>query len=404
MHVLFADATAQSAIDTLNGLGHTVAVRSELTADDLVGQLDEVDALVVRSTRVNEAALGSSGQLALIVRAGAGVENIDMGAASSRGVHVCNVPGRNAVAVAELTMGLLLAVDRHIALATADLKEGVWNKRTYSKADGVMGRTMGIIGLGEIGLRVAERAKAFGLVVIGQRRPGRSADMEARIRAIGIRLVDTTEELVAESDIVSLHVPANSETASLVDAALLEHFRDNAILLNTSRGDCVDEQALRAAIESKGIRAGLDVFRDEPGAGGTEFHSALAKHPSVVGTHHVGASTSQAQPSITEGVVEAIEAFAAGAPLNCVNLAPRGMGGSSLAIRHYDRVGVLAAIFGVLRGAGLNVQHMENRVFEGRSAAVASIDVSDGFNDSIKAELEALPDVLGVAVLRSAAS
>lgn len=399
MHVLFADAIDESAVEALQASGHTVDFRPGLTEADLAGNLDDVDALVVRSTRVPAAALESSKRLALVVRAGAGTENIDVDVASARGVHVCNVPGRNAVAVAELTMGLLLAVDRHIAAATADLRDGVWNKKRYSEADGLLGRTMGIIGLGEIGLAVAERAKAFGLTIIGQRKPGRSAETENRIRSIGIRLVDSLEELVASSDIVSLHVPGGPETKGLIDAELLAHFRDGAVLLNTSRGDCVNEEALIDALDGRGMRAGIDVFCDEPASGDQRVESRLARHPSVVGTHHIGASTRQAQLAVADGVVQTVLAFAAGAPVNCINLAPRGTGSCTITVRHYDRVGVLAAIFGVLRGGGLNVQHMENQVFAGAAAAVASIDVSDAIDEAMRQELEALPNVLGVSVV-----
>ncbi|MGI9624025.1 MAG: NAD(P)-dependent oxidoreductase [Acidimicrobiales bacterium] len=400
MHVLLADALDEAAVKALEDAGHTVDAQGQLTADDLATELGGVDALVVRSTKVIPEALEAADQLALVVRAGAGTENIDMKAASGRGVHVCNVPGRNAVAVAELTLGLLLAVDRHIAAATADLQAGKWNKRAYSKADGLMGRTIGIVGLGEIGMAVAERAKAFGLTVVGLRKPGRSAATEARLRAIGIRLVDSLEELVSASDIVTLHVPGGPETKGLFDAELISQLRDGAILLNTSRGDCVDETALIAAMDNRGIRVGLDVFCDEPSGGEAEVKSDLAGHESVVGTHHIGASTRQAQLAIAAGVVETIEAFSTGTPVNCVNLASRGTGSCSLMIRHYDRVGVLAAIFGVLRSGGLNVQHMENRVFEGRAAAVAVIEVSEGFTDEFKEQLEALDDVIGVGVVR----
>lgn len=404
MHVLFADAIDESALGALRSAGHAVETQPGLTAETLPGAIGDADALVVRSTRVTSEAIASSRRLALIVRAGAGVENIDMDAASEQGIHVCNVPGRNAVAVAELTMGLLLAIDRHIPDATADLRAGVWNKKHYAKAKGLMGGTMGIIGLGEIGLHVAERAKAFGLSVIALRKTSRSAAAEARIRSIGVRLVDTIEQLVSESDIVSVHVPAGADTRSMIDADLLQHFRAGAVLLNTSRGDCVDEAALIEAMDTKGLRAGLDVFRNEPGSGEESFESPLARHPSVVGTHHVGASTEQAQRSVAAGVVEAIEAFAAGEPANCLNLAPRDTGNYSVTIRHFDRVGVLAAVLGVLRGAGLNVQHMENRVFQGGTAAVAIIDVSGPVSSDAVAELEAIEHVLGVSVAESAAS
>ena len=401
MRILLADALDDQATAALRAAGHEVTVQPELTAEDLPSRLAGHDALVVRSTKVRAEALQATDELALVVRAGAGTENIDVATASSQGVHVCNVPGRNAVAVAELTIGLLLAVDRHIAAATADLRDGVWNKKKYSQADGLMGRTIGIVGLGSIGLAVAERAKAFGLTVVGLRRPGRSAQTEGRVRSIGIRLVDDLHELVSTSDIVSLHVPGGADTHQLLDAETIAALPDGAIVLNTSRGDCVDEAALIEAMDSRGLRAGIDVFADEPASGDAEVSSPLAQHPSVVGTHHIGASTRQAQTAIADGVVETVQAFAGGEPVNCINLAPRGTGSCTLTIRHYDRVGVLAAVFGILRGAGLNVQHMENRVFQGGTAAVASIDVSAPASPAIIAELVALPDVLGVGVVGS---
>ena len=401
MRILLADSLDDQAVADLVAAGHKVESRPDLTADDLADAARGHDALVVRSTKVNADVFDAASELALVVRAGAGTENVDVAAASNRGVHVCNVPGRNAVAVAELTMGLLLAVDRHIASATADLQSGVWNKKRYSKADGLMGRTMGIVGLGAIGLAVAERAKAFGLTVIGLRKVGRSQATEARLRAIGIRLVDDLDELVAASDILSLHVPGGAGTKEILGADLIAKLPDGAIVLNTSRGDCVDEAALIEAMNTRGIRAGIDVFTGEPSTGDTEVSSALASHPSVVGTHHIGASTRQAQLAIAQGVVETVEAFAGGDPINCINLAPRGTGSSSITIRHYDRVGVLAAIFGILRGAGLNVQHMENRVFIGGEAAVASIDVSAPVADELVTAINELPDVLGVGVTHS---
>lgn len=401
MRILLADALDDQATEALLAAGHEVAVKPDLAADDLADHVAGHDALVVRSTKVRAEALAAADRLALVVRAGAGTENIDVETASARGIHVCNVPGRNAVAVAELTMGLLLAVDRHIASATADARDGVWNKKRYSKADGLMGRTMGIIGLGAIGLAVAERAKAFGLTVVGLRRPNRSPATEGKLRSIGIRLVDEVEELVQSSDIVSLHVPGGADTNQLLDAALISHLKDGAIVLNTSRGDCIDEAALIAAMDERGVRAGLDVFADEPASGDSELASALAQHPASVVTHHIGASTNQAQLAIADGVVETIKAFASGDPINCINLAPRGTGSCTLTIRHHDRVGVLAAIFGVLRGGGLNVQHMENRVFLGRTAAVASIDVSAAPSETALEEILAHPDVLGVSVVES---
>ena len=347
------------------------------------------------------ATIEAADALELIVRAGAGTNTIDVDAASEVGIYVTNVPGRNAIAVAELTMGLLLAIDRRIADNVADLRTGSWNKADYSKADGLFGKAIGIVGLGEIGFAVAERATAFGLEVRAIRKD-RDEAVEERIRGMGIELVDSLEDLVATSDIVIVHVPATPETESMFDARLLDRMKEGAILLNTSRGDIVDEAALLDAIDTRGLRVGLDVYPDEPGSGATDWSSKLAQHPNVVGTHHIGASTAQAQKAVAEGVVEIIEAFVRGEILNCVNLAPTRLGTHTLHVRHFDRVGVLAGVFDILRRRELNVEQMENRVFEGRNAAVATIDVVGDVGADLIAALEALDDVIHVSAVPTA--
>ena len=212
MKILIADKLDSSAKLSLEDIGHEVQENYAVTSEDLEQHIQGVEVLVVRSTRVTDDVLRAADRLSLIVRAGAGVDNIDVVAASDLGIYVCNVPGRNAAAVAELTFALLLAIDRHVVEGASDLRKGTWNKKEYSIADGLMGKTIGIIGLGGVGLSVAERAKAFGLRVIGLRKSGRSPETEQRIRQIGIRLTDTVEELVANSDIISVHVPFNEKT------------------------------------------------------------------------------------------------------------------------------------------------------------------------------------------------
>jgi D-3-phosphoglycerate dehydrogenase len=398
MRVLFADAIDPSIVDALTERGHECVSDPKLSADDLPARIPGFDALVVRSTEVTGAAIEAADALELIVRAGAGTNTIDVGAASEVGIYVTNVPGRNAIAVAELTIGLLLTIDRRIADNVADLRTGSWNKATYSKADGLFGKVMGIVGLGEIGFAVAERATAFGLQVQAISKD-RDEAAEERIRALAIELVDSLEDLVATSDIVSIHVPAAPETESLFDARLLARMKEGAILLNTSRGDVVDEAALLDALETRALRAGLDVYPDEPGAGSTEWSSKLAQHPNVVGTHHIGASTAQAQKAVAEGVVEIIDAFVRGEILNCVNLAPTRLGTHTLHVRHFDRVGVLAGVFDILRRRELNVEQMENRVFEGRKAAVATIDVVGNVGPDLLAALEGLDNVIHVSAV-----
>ena len=396
MKILFADALPESYIDLLRQQGDECIVAPELGADDIPDVIKGIDVLVVRSTRVTAETIDRSDVLGLIVRSGAGTNTIDCQAAASSGIYVCNVPGTNSIAVAELTLGLLLALDRHIPAAVNDLRNGTWNKDGYSKADGLMGKTFGIVGVGEIGLAVAERARSFGMTVVAERKSDRRTDIEARIRSIGIRLVDDLDALLAESDIVSIHVPGSDQTVDLVDAGFLDRMKPNSILLNTSRGEVVNEEALVDAIESKGIRAGLDVFRHEPSSGTGEFASKLASHPSVVGTHHIGASTQQAQDATSARTIDVIEAYRAGDPMNCVNVVQTRVGAVTITIRHFDRVGVLAGALEVLRQADINVQTMENKVFEGSNAAMAVIDVTGGVTVDVTRQLAALDNVIQV--------
>ncbi len=401
MKILYADSVDESALDSLIDAGHEVSVQASLTAETLPDAIADHDVLVVRSTKVTADTIGAAEKLGLIVRAGAGTDNIDKAAASARGIYVCNVPGRNAIAVAELTMGLLLAVDRRIADNTADLREGRWDKKSYTKADGLYGKQIAIIGLGDIGLAVAERAKAFGLVVVAERKNDRPARVQSSIRSIGIRLMDSVDDMLATSDIVSIHVPKSDNTTGMVDKAFLSKMRDGSILLNTSRGDVVDEASLIEALDSGRLRAGLDVWDSEPGTGQGSFDSTLAKHHAVVGTHHIGASTEQAQRSVAEGTLETIEAFLAGSPINCVNIRHEPSGDACLTIRHLDRVGVLAQVFAVLRANGLNVQQMQNQVFQGGQAAVASIFVGNSVSDQIADDLKQIDEVLSVSLATS---
>jgi D-3-phosphoglycerate dehydrogenase / 2-oxoglutarate reductase len=399
MRVLLADKLPAQAVHDLESQGHECVMQPELSADDLPEQIRGYDVLVVRSTKVPRAVFEAADRLVLVVRAGAGTNTIDTDAAAERAVFVSNVPGRNAAAVAELTMGLLLAVDRRIADNVADLRRGRWDKQTYGKAEGLLGSTMGVLGLGSIGLLVAERAAAFGIHVQSVAKQGRPAEAVARAEELGITMCGSLEELLASSDIVSLHLPVAPETTKLVDETFLSRMRPGAILLNTSRGELVDEPALVRALDEGRVRAGLDVFEAEPGSGQAAWESPLARHPGVVATHHIGASTAQAQRAIAQGVAEIVAAFTAGEARHCVNLDPDRLGSIALTVRHLDRVGVLARVLDQLSAAHLNVQHMVNRVFRGGEAAVAFIDVEGHASDELLDSLRAIPHVLGVSVV-----
>ena len=351
--------------------------------------------LVVRSTTVTAGAIAASRTLSLIVRAGAGFNNIDVAAASARGIYVCNTPGRNAVAVAELTMGLMIALDRQIADAAADLRRGNWDKPRYSGARGLKRRSLGIVGLGRIGLEVADRAAGFGMRLHAVRRDGRDLETHRRIEELDITLHGGVADMAAICDVLSLHL---SGTEQVVDSAVLEAMPPGAILLNTARAGLVDSEALIAAMDSKGIRAGLDVFDDEPGGAMATFTSRLVQHPNVVATPHIGASTEQAQEAVASAIVKAVRAYAAGRIVNCVNLETGRVGSHVIVVRHEDRVGVLAAVLGVLRRHDVNVAGMENRVFRDSSAAVATMDLSGIMAPAVRDEIAALPHVYQVAV------
>ncbi|MBB4929624.1 D-3-phosphoglycerate dehydrogenase [Lipingzhangella halophila] len=319
MRILVADTFPQESREGLIRRGHECHYEPATTSDQLPSALTGFDAVIVRSTKVTAEAFEAADSLRLVIRAGSGTNTIDCHAANLHGVYVCNVPGRNAAAVAELTLGLLLAIDRRIPDNVADLRQGRWNKSDYSRARGILGRKVGILGLGQIGLAFAERVAAFGAEVYAVAKEGRDERTLERTRRIGITFVDSPETLAATCDVLSVHVPANAGTRGLVGRSLLDALQPGAIVLNTARGDVLDEDALLDAMDTKDVRAGLDVFSGEPATGAGTFDSTLTRHPNVYGTHHIGASTEQAQQAVADGVVEIVDAFDAGTVLNCVS-------------------------------------------------------------------------------------
>jgi D-3-phosphoglycerate dehydrogenase len=319
MRILVADKLPEHFGTTMRAAGHECEAAPDLSEASLPGAVAEADVLVVRSTKVSAETLQAADSLRLVVRAGSGTNTIDCDEATRRGVRVANVPGRNAVAVAELTMGLLLAVDRAIPESTAELRAGRWDKKRFSAVgQGLYGRSLGIVGLGNIGLAVAERAAAFGMPLLAQAKGSRSDEATRRIEELGIELVPDLVTLAERVDVLTLHVPLKYETRVMVGAEVLDALQPG-VLLNTSRAEVVDAEALLAHLDGGRLQAGLDVFPDEPGSGTADWASPLAAHPAVVGTHHVGASTRQAQEAVVAGVVEVVEAFVRGELLNVVN-------------------------------------------------------------------------------------
>jgi D-3-phosphoglycerate dehydrogenase / 2-oxoglutarate reductase len=393
MKVLIADKFEKSGIDGLEAAGCDVVYEPDLKDAALVEAIAKAgaDVLVVRSTKVKEPML-EAGSLSLIVRAGAGYDTIDVAGASRRGIYVSNCPGKNSVAVAELAFGMMLALDRRIPDNVADLRAGKWNKKEFSKSKGILGKTLGLLGFGKIGQEMAKRAQAFGMnlavwseigVEVG--RDGLPVDLPLLVRlrpSSGTPLephvfvYDSPAEVAANCDVLSIHLASNQMTRGLVNADVLGRLKPGAYVINTARADVMDYAALEAAVREKGLRIALDVYPGEPTTPAGEFKSSILDLPNVYGTHHIGASTDQAQEAIAEETVRIISTYKeTGRVPNVVNLNRTTPATHVLVVRHYDRPGVLAHVFDHLKIGGINVQETENIIFDGAQAAIARINI-----------------------------
>jgi D-3-phosphoglycerate dehydrogenase / 2-oxoglutarate reductase len=399
VRVLIADKFEESGMQGFKSAGYEVIYQPSLTEETLPGEVERLrpDVLVVRSTKVTEAAL-ALGALKLVVRAGAGYNTIDVAAASRRGIYVSNCPGKNSVAVAELAFALILALDRRLADNVISLREGHWNKAEYSKARGLFGRTLGLVGLGQIGREMIPRARGFGMPVVAW---SRSLTPEIAER-LGIEYKASLENVASASDIVSVHVALNAQTRGLIGAKFFERMRPGGYFINTSRAEVVDQDALSRALREKGIRAGLDVFEKEPSGGTGEFADEIVKAGLVYATHHIGASTDQAQEAIAAETVRIVRAFEdTGKVPNVVNLAKATPSCCALVVRHLDRPGVLASVLDAISEARINVQEMENIIFEGAEAAVARINLeSEPGAEMLERIRTSNPDILEIGLIR----
>ena len=375
MRVLIADKFEQSGRDGLQAIGCDVSFQPDLKDDALIEAIRQLtpDVLVVRGTKVTEPML-AAGQIKLVVRAGAGFNTIDVAAASRRGIYVSNCPGKNSIAVAELAFALILALDRRIADNVIALRRGEWNKKEFSKARGLFGRTLGLVGVGKIGAEMIPRAQAFGMRVVAWSRsltPERAAEL-------GVEYKASPAEVARDADIVSVHVALNADTKAFLGTDFFAAMRAGAYFINTARGEVVDQAALIEAMRSRGIRAGLDVFAAEPTSATADFTDEIAKEENLYGTHHIGASTDQAQEAIAAETVRIVREFKeTGNVPNVVNLARQTPATHRLVVRHLDRPGVLASVLDAIKGEHINVQEMENIVFEGAEAAVARINLDN---------------------------
>ncbi len=383
MKVLIADKFQDWGIADLEKAGCEVVCEPDLQDAPLREAISTggCQVLVVRGTRVTADMIEASPALGLIVRAGAGYNTIDVAAASRRGVLVANCPGKNAVAVAELTFALILALDRRVVENVNDLRRGVWNKKAYAKARGLKGRTLGLIGMGRIGRAVAGRAQAFEMNVVAW---SRSLTAE-RAAEYGVECRDAPADVASGCDILSIHLAAAPETRSLINADVLDRLAHGSYVINTARHDVVDYDALARAVRERGLRVGLDVYPDEPSAGEGAFGDAIVKAGGLVyGTHHIGASTDQAQRAIADETIRIVKEFAAtGWAPNTVNLAARTPAKCQMVVRHHNKVGVLAAVLDRISRANINIEEMSNTILQEHQAAVATIRLDETPSDDV---------------------
>lgn len=396
MIVTIADKLPEKAIQQLESLGLEVKLEPQLTSSDLDKGLNDAQILIVRSTIVTESCIQNSPNLSLIIRAGAGVNNIDIKSASSLGIYVANCPGKNAIAVAELTLGLILSLDRFLADNVSDFRKGAWNKASYSKADGLFGKTLGIVGTGQIGKEVIKRGQAFGLKIVAWSRsltPELAEEMD-------IEYAGSVMEVAKQCDILSVHLAMNADTKGIISKEVLASMKDGAHFINTSRDGIVDEEALFEELKSGRIRAGLDVFSGEPEGKNGEFTSRFQKLDNVYISHHIGASTEQAQLAVAEDAVDIIRGYVQeGYVRNWLNRCEQTEAPWQLVVRHFDKPGVIANVMSELKQAKINAQELTNVIFDGKKTACCTIQIDTKPSDEIMKSIRTRQDEVISATL-----
>lgn len=317
MIVLVADKMPEFGLAKLKEIGCEVIFEPDLKDAALTEAVARTRCavLIVRSTQVTRQTLEAGSQIQIVIRAGSGYDTIDVACATERNVRVCNCPGMNAVAVAELVIGLMISLDRRIVDQAVDLRQGVWNKKKYgAEGRGLKGRTLGIAGLGKIGYEVGKRAAAFEMNLLYTDVVIQPA-FELAIDKVPL------DEILRQSDFLTLHVPGGDGTQHFIGEAELAKMKPTAFLINCSRGGVVDQAALAKAIDAGAIAgAALDVYEIEPAATDKAFADPIVGKPRIYGTHHVGASTEQAQLAVSEEAVKIVQQFLDTSELlHCVN-------------------------------------------------------------------------------------
>lgn len=395
MKVLVADKFEQSGLDGLKALGAEVIYDPSLKEEALEAKIKETEAeiLIVRSTKVTAPML-TGVKLGLVIRAGAGVNTIDVETAAKNGIKVANCPGKNSIAVAELAIGLMLAIDRRIPDNVIELRAGKWRKGAFSKAKGLYGRTLGLIGLGNIAQEVVKRAQAFGMRVVAYSR-WITPEIAA---ALGVARAASIYEVAQLSDFVSIHVSLNPQTKGMIGEEFFAKMKPGAVLINTSRAEVVDGPALRKALEEGRIFAGLDVFEGEPAVAEGDYDGPMKDVKNAYCTHHIGASTEQAQEAVAAETVRIVrEYMTSGAVLNEVKTGKSGGSEALVVVRCRDEEGALQSIIAELAKAGSTVTESEYVTLQG--ALIAELAVDKRPSDETVWNLRTMSCVLDASVM-----
>lgn len=397
MRLLIADAIDTQPLEELRLLGVEIVVNPTLTRDTLPAALAGVGILVVRRTEVTREALDGARELNLIVRAGGGSGNVDVEAASARGIYVANCPNKNAAAVAELVMGMAVALDRRVFDAHGAMRDGRWERGEFGSEQGLWGRHIGIAGLGATGREVLSRARAFGM------RPHvMSRAMTAqKAQRLDVAFAPTLEHLASVSEVFTVHLPLTPSSRGVVSRNVLEALPSEAIVINTAHAALFDLDALAEIAPRKRLRVGLDVHTAEPREPSAKFDARFANLPNFLCTPHVGGATRQAQRAIADEVTRVIRCFLTEENVpNVVNVCATSPARFVIVLRQLDKVGALANTLAVLKRHGINIEEISNTVFDGAKATCTKLRVSGRPSDGCLKEIAAFEETLHVDIIQ----
>ncbi|MGD8453037.1 MAG: NAD(P)-dependent oxidoreductase [Phycisphaerae bacterium] len=392
MNILVTCELPEFALEQLRSLGSVVDYKPQLPPEQLRDAIPGISVLVVDSRRVSPETIARGDMLQMIVRAGAGPGDVAVEEASAQGVFVTHCPTQHAVAVAELTFGLLLALDRRILDMTEATHEGRWVRGKFKDARGLAGRTLGVLGYGAAGREVARRATAFGMKVLAWC-PTLAAEAP---HEPGITFCNWPRELARQSDFVTVHVPPGpEERIALVDTEFLESMRPGACLVHVGHPTAEEEAALADAVTRRGLRVALDAYGAAPTADSARYRCPLADLPGTIVTQHQGPLTEQAQHAIAAEVVRIARSFiVSGDITNCLNLLERSPATWQLVLRARDAVGVMASILEAVRADGINVEEISSRVFLGARAAWCTVALDERPSNEALEAIRSLDEVL----------